>query len=303
MSRHPLPGEPARGADLIINCCLTGAVASKAMTPHVPVSPAEIVEDACRVLELGAAIVQVHARDRRGLLTHQAEVFETIIVGIRAHFPDAIICVSSGGQSSLEFAARCEVLDLSGRARPDLAGLPLSTLDAPGGPGAGNGDAVLRLAARMVERGIKPVLECIDWGGLQAAELLVRRGLASTPVYCTLLLGGQIPATMAARHLIDLLVDLPPGALWSAGGMGASQLPVNTLAIALGGHCRVGIADNIHLDRDRRELATNAALVTRLRALSERYGRPLASRAQARALLGLPAARVHSRSMAASLTP
>jgi uncharacterized protein (DUF849 family) len=287
-------GDEERGsshaAELIVECSLTGDVASKAMTPHVPVTPAEIVEDACRVLELGAAIVRVDARDRHGLPTLRPEIFETIILGIRAHHPDAIICVGGGGPPLPALDARTEVLDLRGRARPDLASLPLGTLDAAG-PGASQGDLVLRLAARMVERGIKPALDCYDWSGLQAAELLVRRGLAQAPVFCTLLLGGQMPPGVAARHLANLLVDLPGDALWSVGGMGANQLPMNLLALALGGHCRVGVGDNIHLDRERRELATNAALVTRIRDLSERYGRPLASRGAARKLLGLPAPR------------
>ena len=96
-----------------------------------------------------------------------------------------------------------------------------------------------------------------------------------------------MPAT--ARHLSNMVEDLPAGSLWSAAGLGLFQLPMNTLALAMGGHCRIGLEDNIHLSYDRSELATNAALMDRLAVLAETFGRPLATRGRARALLGLEA--------------
>jgi uncharacterized protein (DUF849 family) len=94
-----------------------------------------------------------------------------------------------------------------------------------------------------------------------------------------------VPAT--ARHLANLVADLPEGAVWAAAGIGFFQLPMNTMAIAMGGHCRVGLEDNLYYGFDRSELATNAALVERVIRISDTFGRPVASRARAREMLGL----------------
>jgi uncharacterized protein (DUF849 family) len=85
-----------------------------------------------------------------------------------------------------------------------------------------------------------------------------------------------------------MLEDLPPQSLWSAAGIGLFQLPMNTLAIAMGGHCRVGLEDNIYHGFDRSELATNQGLVERLADITESFGRPFADPVRARELLGLP---------------
>jgi 3-keto-5-aminohexanoate cleavage enzyme len=94
-----------------------------------------------------------------------------------------------------------------------------------------------------------------------------------------------VPAT--ARHLSNMIEDLPPESVWSAAGIGLFQLPMNTLAIAMGGHCRVGLEDNIYYDFDRSELATNIGLVERIALLADTFGRSLASPLRARDILGL----------------
>ncbi|HEX5387855.1 MAG TPA: 3-keto-5-aminohexanoate cleavage protein [Gemmatimonadales bacterium] len=280
---HPYTPYP----ELIINFCPTGMVPTRAMTPHVPISPAAVIDDACRALELGASIVHLHARERDGTPSYRAELYETMILGIRAHVPEAIICVSCSGRNFPEFERRSEVLDLSGRARADLASLTLTSLDFPTGTSQNSPEMVVRLAERMAERGVKPELECFDFGMINAANLLITKGLAAPPFYFNLLLGSRYSAPATARHLSAMLVDLPPDSLWSGAGIGLFQLPMNTLAIAMGGHCRVGLEDNIYYGFDRSELATNTALVARVKQLSEIFGRPLANPARARAMLGL----------------
>jgi uncharacterized protein (DUF849 family) len=280
---HPLTPYP----ELLINFCPTGMIPTKAMTPHVPVSPAEEIDDACRALELGAAIVHLHARDPDGRPTWRGEVYEEMILGVRRHFCDAVVCVSCSGRNFPEFERRSEVLELAGPARPDMASLTLTSLDFPGGPSLNAPDMVLALAEKMTANGIKAELECFDFGMVNAAHLLIRKGLVGPPFYFNLLLGSRYSVPATARHLSNLVADLPAGALWSAAGIGLFQLPMNTLAIAMGGHCRVGLEDNLYYDFERRDLATNAALVERLVRLSTAFGRPLASRARARQLLGL----------------
>jgi len=282
---HPLTPYP----ELLINFCPTGMVPTKAMTPHVPVSAAEEIEDACRALELGAAIVHLHARDADGQPTWRGEVYEELILGVRRHVPDALVCVSCSGRNFPEFERRSEVLELTGAARPDMASLTLTSLDFAGGPSVNPPAMVLALAEKMAANGIKPELECFDFGMVNAAHLLIRKGLARPPFYFNLLLGSRYSVPATARHLSNLVADLPPGAHWAAAGIGLFQLPMNTLAVAMGVHCRVGLEDNLYYDFERRELATNAALVERLVRISETFGRPLASRARARDMLGLGA--------------
>jgi uncharacterized protein (DUF849 family) len=211
-----------------------------------------------------------------------------MILGIRRHFADAIVCVSCSGRNFPEFERRSEVLELTGAAHPDLASLTLTTLDFPTGTSQNSPDMVLALAEKMVAKGVKPELECFDFGMINAAQMLIGKGLlGEPPYYFNLLLGSRYSVPATARHLSNMLEDLPPGSLWSAAGIGLFQLPMNTLAIAMGGHARVGLEDNVPAAFGRHELATNQGLVERLAALTETFGRPLATPAEARAMLGL----------------
>jgi 3-keto-5-aminohexanoate cleavage enzyme len=292
---HPLTPYPA----LIVNFCPTGMIPTKAMTPHVPITPAEVIDQACRALELGVAIVHLHARELDGTPTYRGEIYEEMILGIRGHFSDAIICVSCSGRNFPAFEQRSEVLELTGLARPDLASLTLTSLDFPTGTSQNAPDMVLALGEKMVARGIKPELECFDFGMINAANMLINKGLlGEAPYYFNLLLGSRYSVPATARHLSNMIEDLPPQSLWSAAGIGLFQLPMNVLAIAMGGHCRVGLEDNIYHGFDRGELATNERLVERVAHLSETFGRSLANSTQARALLGLRRLSVRSESAA-----
>jgi uncharacterized protein (DUF849 family) len=282
-----LPHPHTPFPELLLNFCPTGMIPTREMTPHVPLSPEEVIEDACGALELGAAIVHLHARDAAGRPTWRPEPYERMILGIRGHFPDAVLCVSCSGRNFPELERRGAVLDLSGGARPDMASLTLTTLDFPGGPSLNAPDTVIALAGRMAERGIKPELECFDFGMINAANLLIRKRLVSPPFYFNLLLGSRYSVPATARHLANMVADLPAGAIWSAAGIGLFQLPMNVMAIAMGGHCRTGLEDNLYYDFGRRELATNFAIVERLVRISEAFGRPLATHVRAREMLGL----------------
>jgi uncharacterized protein (DUF849 family) len=263
-------------------------IPTTALTPHVPVTPAAVIEDACRALERGVAIVHLHARDEQEKPTYYATVYEKMILGIRGHFPEAIICVSCSGRNFPELERRSEVLELTGMARPDLASLTLTSLDFPGGTSQNAPEMVIALSEKMVANGIKPELECFDFGMISAANTLIGNGLlGQPPYYFNLLLGSRYSVPATARHLSNMIEDLPPRSIWSAAGIGLFQLPMNTLAIAMGGHCRVGLEDNVYQGFDRTMLATNRSLVERLAFLAETFGRSLATPAQARSMLGL----------------
>lgn len=286
---RPLPHPITPYSELIVNFCPTGMIPTKAMTPHVPISPAEVIDQSCQALERGVAIVHIHARDEQAKPTYHGKIYETMILGIRGHYPDAIVCVSCSGRNFPEFERRSEVLELTGAARPDLASLTMTTLDFPTGTSQNAPEMVIALGEKMVARGIKPELECFDFGMINAANMLIGKGLlGEPPYYFNLLLGSRYSVPATARHLSNMIEDLPPQSLWSAAGIGLFQLPMNALAIAMGGHCRVGLEDNIYQTFDRGELATNQGLVDRVADLAESFGRPLASSRKARELMKLP---------------
>ncbi len=286
-SADQLPHPLTPYDDLIVNVCPTGPLLTKAVTPHVPIQPEEVIDDVCRSLELGASMVHLHARDRSGHPTYRAEVYETMILGIRRHFPDAVIGVTCIGNDFPELEKRAEVLELDGAARPDLASLALTTFDLPCGPNPNPPEIVTALAERMRARGVKPELECFDAGMVATVAHLVRKGFLEPPFYVNLLLGGRYTCPATARHLSLLVDDLPAGSVWAATGLGQLQLSMNTLAIAMGGHCRVGLEDSIHWRPASGELATNERLVARVVEIARLFGRTPANRSRVRAMLGL----------------
>ena len=273
---------------LIVNVALTGMVPTKADNQAVPVTPSEIVEDAERCVRAGASIVHVHARDDDGAPTWRAAVYAEIVGGIRERCPAAIVCVSTSGRSWKELERRAEVLDLEGALRPDLASLTLGSLNFPKQASVNDPETIVALAERMHERGIVPELEVFDLGMTDYARFLVERGVLRPPFVFNVLLGSL--GTLAATPLNLAMVTgaLPEGSVWAGAGIGRFQLAVNVLAIASGGHVRVGLEDNLWLDVEKTRPATNLALVERLVSLAHAVERPIATPAEARELIGLP---------------
>ncbi len=223
---RPLPHPLTPYEDLVVNFCPTGMIPTKSMTPHVPVSPSEVIDQACAALERGVAIVHLHARDDDGSPTYRGEIYEQMILGIRAEFPEAITCVSCSGRNFPEFERRSEVLELTGAARPDLASLTLTTLDFPTGTSQNAPEMVIALAEKMIAKGIKPELECFDYGMINAANMLISKGiLGEGPYYFNLLLGSRYSVPATAKHLAGMIGDLPRGLHLVRGGHRALPAP------------------------------------------------------------------------------
>ena len=285
MEPHPLTPYPP----LLINACLTGMVPTKEQSALLPVTPEEIVADAIRVADVGAQIVHVHARDGDGRPTWQARVYQEILEAIRRERPGLICCVSTSGRLWSEIEKRTEVLLLDGAARPDMASLTLGSLNFRSGTHVSSMADIERLLATMLERGILPELEAFDLGMLAYARYLQSHGLLGKRLYFNLLLGslGCIPATIG--NLWAMLQELPDGAVWAGGGIGVFQLPMTAAAIVAGGGVRVGLEDNLHADPGRKRLASNVDLVQRVVRIAEDCGRRIATPAEVRDWLGLPA--------------
>jgi 3-keto-5-aminohexanoate cleavage enzyme len=272
---------------VILNLTPTGMVPTRADNAAVPLTPAEIAEDCRRCVAAGASIVHVHARDEQERPTGRRDVYREVVRRVRAVAPDVVICVSTSGRVARSFEERADVLDLDGAEKPDMASLTLGSLNFPKQASVNAPDTIRALADRMTERGIVPELEVFDFGMLDYAHYLIERKVLREPFYFNLLLGSL--GTLAATPLnLALLVErLPAGATWAAAGIGRFQLRMNALGIAMGGHARVGLEDNLYLDAGKREPATNLALVERVAGIARALGRRVSSPLETRQRIGL----------------
>jgi len=272
----------------ILNFTPTGMIPTKKMTPYVPVTPNEIVEDVLKVASLGVTIVHLHARDSvTGEPTYKKEIYGEIISGIRKENNDLILCVSTSGRIENAFKKRSECLELDGGLKPDFASLTLSSLNFNKQASINTPDMIKALAEKMMDRGIRPELEVFDLGMVNYAKYLIRKGLLSPPYYFNIILGNIACAQADMLHLGLMINELPEESIWSVGGVGNPQLQMNLLSIISGGGVRVGLEDNIWFDKERTHLATNFDLVKRIVSIAEIIGKRPYTPAEARDLLRL----------------
>jgi len=281
---HPIALYPP----LIINAAITGMVPTKDMTPHVPISPDEVVRDALACAKAGATMIHLHARGADGDPTYQKELYADMIGPIREQAPDLILCTSTSGRIHNTFDKRSDVLDLDGAEKPDMGSLTMGSLNFPKQASVNTPEMIQQLAQKMLDKGIVPEIEVFELGMINAAKVLINRDVLRPPFYFNLLLGSifSIPATLG--DLSHMVQSLPHGVQWGAAGIGRFQLTMNFAAVLMGGHVRVGLEDNIFYDNDKTQLATNEMLVKRVADFSRSIGREVATPAQARELLKLP---------------
>lgn len=274
--------------NIIVNFTPTGMIPTKEMTPYVPVTVQEIVEDVHEAVEIGITMVHLHARDEKtGKPTYKAEVYGDIIAGIRKFAPDLVICVSLSGRTFGEFEKRSEPLTLEGTLKPDMGSLTLSSVNFNREASVSSPEMIQALAREMKNRGILPELEAFDIGMINYAKYLEKKGLVESPHYLNLILGNIACAQVDLLHIGVMLRDLPPYSVWSLGGVGDYQIQANSIAIAMGGGVRVGLEDNIWYDRARTKLARNADLIRRIHKLAEANERKVMTPTELRQLLNL----------------
>lgn len=280
-----LPTYPAHvpALPLIINLAPTGMVPTKDQTPHVPMTAAELRSDVAACRELGISIVHLHARDADGHPSHRAADAAPLVATVREVDPELIVCVSCSGRHVSSVGERAEVLELA----PDMASLTLGSNNFIAQASVNPPGVIRELAARMLERGILPELEVFEPGMVAFGRRLVHEGLLAEPCYVNVLLGNLGTSPLSPSALAAFHAEIPASWTWALGGLGRHQLDAGALAIALGGHVRVGLEDNIWFDQARTAPATNPALVSRVVELARLLDRPIATPAQAREQLGL----------------
>lgn len=272
---------------VVINLALTGMVPKRADNPALPVTPSEIAADVARCYKAGARVFHIHARGDDEEPHYAKEIFAESVRQIKTQVPEAIICVTTSGRLYKEFEQRSASLELDGDLKPELASLTLGSLNFPKQASVNEPEMIQRLALRMAERGIVPELEIFDFGMLDYAHYLIGRKILKPPFVFNLLLGSLGTVAATGMNLALLVERLPAGSFWSAAGIGRFQFSMNALGLTLGGHARTGLEDNLYMDTQKADLATNERLVQRLVGVTEALGRRIATPAEARALIGL----------------
>ena len=266
---------------LIITVAPTGSLPKKKHTPHVPITPQEIIETGIRCEAAGAAIIHVHVRNPEDESpATDYHLFKEVYDGLKQR-TNLIIQISTGGRAGMAYEERCERLKL----KPEMASLTTGSVNFPNSVYVNSPELIRQLAQDMHTYGVKPEMEIFDVSMISNALALIEEDLAVPPLHFDLVMGlkGAIPATV--EHMLHLKNSLPPDATWTATGIGAAQLVMNTHAMLAGGHVRVGLEDNIYFRRG--ELASNEQLVERMVRLSREFGREVASPDEARGILSL----------------
>jgi len=273
---------------LMITAALTGGLHGKEANPALPEQPSEIVDAAVECWKAGAAIVHLHARDRQGRGAGDSGIFREINEGIRARCP--VVIQNTTGGPGIPVEERIRSLD----AAPEMASLNMgSVVFFSGGreiPFINMRSEIEAFARAMLERGIKPELEVYNPAMFGEVGNLIAKGLIAKPCYVNFVMNvsgmGGFPGT--PRNLLTMVDLLPEGANFNVSGIGRAQLAMNTMAILLGGHARVGLEDNVFYKRGE-PAASNAQFVDRVVRLAGELGREVASPDDARHLLDLQA--------------
>ena len=270
----------------IICVAITGSVPRKEDNPAVPITVDEQVESTQAAFEAGATICHAHVRNDDQTPSSDPEKFARLKEGLEKHCPGMIIQFSTGGRSGAG-KERGGMLPL----RPDMASLTVGSNNFPTRVYENPPDLVDWLADEMLTYGIKPEVEAFDLSHIHQAAAMQADGRLKGPAYVQFVMGVK-NAMPADRDVFDYYIrtveGLLPGSEWCAAGIGRHQIEVNEWCVAAGGHARTGLEDNIRMNRET--LApSNAALVERVVELCERYERPVATTAEARAILGLAA--------------
>jgi len=269
---------------LIITAGLTGSRISKAQTQHIPVAPHEIVRSGVEAWRAGASVLHLHVRDpETGLGTQDLAIFTPVVEALRRE-TDAVLCLTTSGIPGRNLPVEERLAPLA--LRPEMASFDAGSLNTPAGVFLNPPEFLDALAARALELGVKTELECFDAGHVATCLRYLADGKLRAPAHFQFVLGAPygMPATAAA--LVHLVGMLPGDATWSVIGIGRAQTPMAAMAIAMGGHARVGLEDNIYYRRGE-PATSNAQLVERVVRLAAELGRETASPVEARRLLSL----------------
>ena len=267
---------------VIITVATTGAVTPKELNPHIPLTPREIADDVYECWKAGAAIAHLHMRDDKGAGTMDKARFAETVKLIRERCDIVINLTTSGALDATEESRMVHIAEL----KPPMASFDAGTMNWAHATVFYNPPLFLeKLGKVMIENQIKPEIEVFDAGMLYNSLYYLKKGVILPPPHYQFVLGAAGGTAATVENLVYLKTLLPAECTWSAFGIGKEHLPILFAAIALGGHIRVGLEDNVYYAKG--QPATNVQFVERaVRIVKEANKRP-ATPAEARAILGL----------------
>ena len=275
----------------IITVAVTGAWPTRKDNSNLPVTPQEIADDVYSCWQAGAAVAHIHVREDDGTPSMRFERYQETVALIRAK-KDCDICLnitSSGGtlgSGTTEEDDETRIRPIR-ELRPELCSFDCGTMNWQYRRIFENHPRFLeRLGRTVQEVQVKPELEIFDIGMLYAAEHYMGRGILKAPCHFQFILGAPGGVAATVEDLLTLKQRLPPGSTWAASGIGKGHVPIMLATIALGGHLRVGMEDNVFYHRGI-PAASNAQLVERAVRLLGEAGLQAASPDDARRILGI----------------
>ncbi len=289
--------------NVIVTCAVTGSGDSVGKHPAIPVTPAEIATATIESAKAGAAIAHIHVREPdTGKYSRRPELFREVVDRVRASDTDIVLNLTTGMGGDLFLGPDDDPLSL--RDNTDCVGqlermqhveqlLPeICSMDC----GSFNYDegayvyistpGMLRLGAqRLQEIGVKPELEVFDLGHLSFAKKLIAEGLLDAPPLFQICLGIRWGADADTRNFLTMVDQLPEGSNWAGFGVGVMEMPMVAQAVLLGGNIRVGLEDNLYLEKG--VFASNTQLVEKAINIIQLLGCEAQTPAEARQTLGL----------------
>lgn len=302
-----LLGGGAMKRKVLLTCALTGSASLNPRYPadlHFPITPSQICQSAIESAKAGASVIHIHVRDPlTGISSRDPLLFREVVDRLRQSGQDVVLNVTCGGGAFFlpdpENEGRAlpgsDIASVAERVRhirdclPEVCSLDVTTanqVDSGVEHVYLNTTRTLRAMARIFkEIGVKPELETFQAGDVMLANQLLAEGLVDgVPLY-QFVLGVQWGAPANVETLLYMRNLLPQGALWTGMGIAGAQMPMAAASVLLGGHVRVGLEDNLYLDRGM--FATNPQLVERAVKLIENLGEQVAKPNEAREMLGL----------------
>ena len=289
--------------DVIISCAVTGSGDTVGKHPAIPVTPEEIANAAIEAASAGAAIAHMHVRNpETGKATRDDELYKEVVSRIKENGTDVIINLTSGMGGDIEIGPEDDLLKFGPntdfinamerlshveKILPDICSLDCGTLNF------GDGNMIyvstpeqLRIGAKRIqELGVKPELEIFDTGHMWFANQMYNEGLLDAPALYQICLGIPYGAPANTSSMENMVKMVPEGSNWAAFGIGAMQMPMAAQAVLLGGNVRVGLEDNLYLEKG--VFASNGSLVEKVGSLINHMGANIMSTKDARKKLGL----------------
>lgn len=272
---------------VIITCALTGGIHGKEANPHLPEQPDEIVAQGVAAWQAGAAILHVHARNPDGSNTMDHAIYHELHQRL-CEKTDAIVQLTTGGSPLLSVEARLNTVLLS----PEMCSLNMGLLNffirGQRVFFSNHREDIERFAREMQHRGVRPELEVYNMAMLEEAEHLIASGLLDPPYLINFVLNTPTQGGLRGTpiNLVELVRRLPPDALCNVSSMGRTQLPITTIAMAMGLNVRVGMEDNVYY-RKGELVRENAQLVERAVRIARELQREPATPAEVRTALQL----------------